>query len=105
MVAGDGETAWQRYQETAEQIDLIIADVMLPGRMNGWDVLTHIWETGADPPAVLVSGQPPESLPALLTEQSAVPLIRKPFRPAELLQVLGAGGRKHVRNPETGTGG
>ncbi len=66
-----------------EQIDLVIADVRLHGRMTGIDVASHAHEKGV--PVLFVTGSCPAQARHL-----AVGCLAKPFGPRDLIAAIEA---------------
>jgi len=80
-VAGDGETAFQRAQETA--FDLILLDVMLP-RKDGFAVARGLRRAGVKTPIILLTARAEESEKVFGLELGADDYVTKPFSPMEL---------------------
>jgi len=80
-VAGDGETAFRRAQETA--FDLILLDVMLP-RKDGFAVARDLRRVGVKTPIILLTARAQESEKVLGLEIGADDYVTKPFSPMEL---------------------
>jgi len=85
--AGDGDTALQRA--TAEPFDLIILDVMLPGR-DGFDVARAVRQQGIQTPILMLTarGQVVDRVVGL--KLGADDYLTKPFETIELLARLEA---------------
>jgi DNA-binding response OmpR family regulator len=80
-VAGDGETAFRRAQETA--FDLILLDVGLP-RKDGFAVARDLRRAGVKTPIILLTARAQESEKVLGLEIGADDYVTKPFSPMEL---------------------
>ena len=80
-VAGDGETAFRRAQETA--FDLILLDVMLP-RKDGFAVARDLRRAGVKTPIILLTARAQESEKVFGLEIGADDYVTKPFSPMEL---------------------
>jgi two-component system, OmpR family, alkaline phosphatase synthesis response regulator PhoP len=80
-VAGDGETASRRAQETS--FDLILLDVMLP-RKDGFAVARELRRAGVKTPIILLTARAQESEKVLGLELGADDYVTKPFSPMEL---------------------
>ncbi|WP_103130685.1 response regulator [Deinococcus aerius] len=79
--AADGNTALTAYR--AAHPDLILLDVMLPGR-SGLDVLKTVRADGATP-VILVTARAEETDQIVGLELGADDYVVKPFRPRELM--------------------
>jgi DNA-binding response OmpR family regulator len=87
--AGDGETAVALAR--SERPDLILLDVMLPGR-NGWEVarkLAEMPETRSIP-IVFLTARVAEPDEVQAHAVGGIGYITKPFDPAELVQTVAA---------------
>ena len=81
-VAGNGETASRRARE--EAFDLIVLDVMLPGKKDGFDVCRELRRAGIRTPIILLTARSQESDKVLGLELGADDYVTKPFSPREL---------------------
>lgn len=77
----DGDQALMRL--TRERIDLVLLDVMLPGR-NGFEVLREIRKSRRDLPVILLTARTDEADKVLGLELGADDYVTKPFGLAEL---------------------
>ncbi len=80
-VARDGETASRRARE--QSFDLIILDVMLPGK-DGFEVCRELRRAGLRMPVILLTAKTQESDKVLGLELGADDYVTKPFSPREL---------------------
>ena len=92
--AYDGLDAWDRLQETT--LDLILLDIIL-GEVMGDEFFVKIKQAPAyrDIPIVIVSVLAPETIQHLLEIDPRALFLRKPFRKAELLDVIEKGMAQH----------
>lgn len=81
-VLGDGDTATARARE--QPFDLIVLDVMLPGRRDGFDVCRELRHAGIRTPILLLTARSQESDKVLGLEIGADDYVTKPFSPREL---------------------
>jgi CheY-like chemotaxis protein len=88
--AYDGLDAWDRLRETTP--DLILLDIIL-GEMMGDEFFTRVKQEPAyqDIPIAIVSVLAPETCRHLLEMDHRTLFLRKPFRKAELLDVVERG--------------
>jgi len=77
----DGETASRRGREPGW--DLILLDVMLPGR-DGFDVCRDLRRAGVRTPVILLTAKSQEAEKVLGLELGADDYVTKPFSPREL---------------------
>ena len=80
-VAGDGVTAIERA--TSEPFDLVILDVMLPGK-DGFQVCRELRHSRVPVPIILLTARSHEAETVLGLELGADDYITKPFSPLEL---------------------
>ena len=80
-VAGDGITALRRARETA--FDLIVLDVMLPGK-DGFDVCRELRRGGQRTPILMLTAKAQEAEKVLGLELGADDYMTKPFGTHEL---------------------
>jgi CheY-like chemotaxis protein/anti-sigma regulatory factor (Ser/Thr protein kinase) len=89
LEARDGVEALELYGATADTIDLLVSDVLMP-RMNGQELGVRLRERNPDAKVIFVSGYPE---PARKRGEKVVPIepiLYKPFTPRELLAVVRA---------------
>ncbi len=97
LAVGDGETALERLRQEAEPFDLILLDVMLPGR-DGVSVCGEIRAGDAgsasnDVPIIMLTARNDETSVVVGLEVGADDYITKPFSPRELVSRV----RAHLR--------
>ena len=80
-VIEDGESALQRARE--ESFDLIILDVMLPGK-DGFQVCQALRREGIGTPIIMLTARDQEAEKVLGLELGADDYVTKPFSPMEL---------------------
>ena len=78
---GDGESAIRRGQEMG--FDLILLDLMLPGR-DGFAVCTELRRAGIRTPVIMLTARTHETEKVLGLELGADDYVTKPFSPREL---------------------
>jgi len=80
-VVRDGETAVRRAREG--QVDLILLDVMLPGK-DGFAVCRELRKSGVATPIILLTARAAEAEKVLGLQLGADDYLTKPFSPLEL---------------------
>ena len=83
LQAGDGEEALELAKEHAGTIDLMISDVVMP-TMDGPTMLIEAREYLADARIVFISGYAKEEFSDVLSRETEVSFLPKPFSLAEL---------------------
>jgi len=97
IAAEDGEEAWRIYQERESEIDACLLDVVMP-RMHGVTLLQRIREKNPNMPILFCSGYSDEHL-RLDAGAAETPLLRKPYRRAELLEMVHEVLRSRAHSP------
>ena len=96
---GDGDTASRRGRE--EPFDLILLDVMLPGK-DGFEVCRELRRAGIRTPIILLTARAQEAEKILGLELGADDYVTKPYSPRELRARIKAVLRRGVGElPET----
>ncbi len=88
LTARDGEQGVAMIDQCAEDIDLVLSDIVLPGAVSGTDVVEELLASHKGIKAVLMSGNPEKSSDEGSDELPDVPFLRKPFRRSALAKVL-----------------
>jgi DNA-binding response OmpR family regulator len=96
-LAGDGPTASKRAREG--QFDLILLDVMLPGK-DGLEVCRELRRAGLRTPIIMLTAKAQEAEKILGLDNGADDYVTKPFSPKELRARIRAALRRNA-GPET----
>lgn len=73
----------------AQRFDIVISDIRMPGKTNGFCLLDHVRDTYEQIPVILMSGWY-NDLDKAQHKRPRLPVLRKPFRVEELQAALGA---------------
>lgn len=87
LVAEDGEQAVELFRAHADEISLLVFDVMMP-KMTGREAYQEICRTRPDTPVIFCTGYDPKSSSLDFDETENRRLIQKPFNPNELLSAV-----------------
>ncbi len=85
LTAADGPSALNIVQSD-EAIDLLFSDVVMPGGMNGFELIKRARAIRGDLKALVTSGYANVHRPG--TDRPEVPLLLKPYRRGELAQCI-----------------
>ena len=80
-LVGDGTAAVRKAR--AERFDLVLLDIMLPGK-DGFDVCRELRRSGIATPIIMLTARTQESEKVLAFESGADDYVTKPFGPREL---------------------
>ena len=97
LEAGSGPEALGLVRQRAERIDLVLSDVVMPA-MNGTELAAHLATEFPTLPVVLMSAYAPAGLARVGFGDAIVPVLRKPFDPAMLLDLVRTA-LQHPRGP------
>src|SRR5688572_22032560 len=86
LSAASGEDALRVWSETADSIDLLLTDIVMPG-INGKDLADRLRGERPDLRVIFMSGYLPEEI---AEETLGATFFKKPFHPAELLEAIRA---------------
>ncbi|HXE72985.1 MAG TPA: PAS domain S-box protein [Candidatus Nitrosotenuis sp.] len=80
LLASDGAEALQIFQEKADEVQLLLTDVLMPG-MNGLELAQKVRQLRPGLPVVFMSGYADENLRAHGSFPEGAPFLHKPFTP------------------------
>ena len=86
LEANDAAGALKIAREHRGNIDLLISDVAMPGRMTGTDMAALLSQARPEMKVVLISGYAPEAL----TMEPSWHFIQKPFGASEIRERIGS---------------
>ena len=87
LQAGHGAAAIALLEMEANSVDLVICDLVMPV-LGGREVAEWMREHSPSVPLIFISGYPRAYLEAHHLFDPTVPLLRKPFLPSRLLEVV-----------------
>jgi two-component system cell cycle sensor histidine kinase/response regulator CckA len=87
LEVGGGPEALSVLLSRRGAVDLVLSDIVMPG-MNGTELADHILTDCPEQCVILMSGQVPGGLARIGRRERIVPVLRKPFSPNQLLEVI-----------------
>jgi len=85
--ASGGEDALHVLQNASSEVHLALLDIVMPG-LNGIELAKRIQGARPATKVVLMSGYAPADVAKIAGEESALPVIWKPFRAESLLRMI-----------------
>jgi CheY-like chemotaxis protein len=86
--AGDGRQAVMLWEKHKGEIDLILADVMIPGGLNGDQLVERLQADRPDLKAILVSGYSSDVVGRETVPQETTSYLQKPYRLKNLSEMV-----------------
>jgi two-component system, cell cycle sensor histidine kinase and response regulator CckA len=87
LEAESGPEALRLLLSRRGTLDLILSDVVMPD-MNGTELADRILADSPEQCIILMSGHVPGGLTRIGRRETIVPILRKPFLPDQLLEVI-----------------
>lgn len=84
ITSGDGEEALKIFRQSADKMDLVLLDMIMPG-IDGPEILNRLKELKPDVKVILSSGISAEDVPEDMLQSETVEFIEKPYLIEELL--------------------
>ncbi len=84
--AADGDVAVRLIRDAPERFDLLVTDIHMPGRSDGLAVAAAMRVRWPEVPVVIASGRP-DVFDAAWTAELGYHLLKKPYRPRDLIQL------------------
>ena len=85
--ASGGDAALRLLNDDDSKIQLALLDIVMPG-LNGVELARRIRDQSPGTKVVLMSGYAPTDVARIAGEESALPIIWKPFRAESLLRMI-----------------
>lgn len=83
----DGREAVDAFAQRREEVGCVLLDLTMP-RLSGNEALAQLRAIDPTMPVVIMSGYSPEELAGRFDGQTLVGIIQKPFRPAQLVDLV-----------------
>jgi two-component system, cell cycle sensor histidine kinase and response regulator CckA len=88
LTAEQGEEAWALFEENQNSIKLVLTDIVMPGFFDGFELCERIHQLAPDIPVIFMTGAIPEDDPRAEKLVRENRLLRKPFFPNQLLEII-----------------
>ncbi|SFM63778.1 hybrid sensor histidine kinase/response regulator [Thermodesulforhabdus norvegica] len=86
--AGDGREALEIFESIKDAVDIVIADLGLPGEMDGYVLIDGILSRKENIKIVVMTGYAVEKKGGAFTDKGFVEVINKPFSMADVMRLL-----------------
>jgi CheY-like chemotaxis protein len=90
IVATSGDQAWTLFEEHQPEIDMVLTDVVMPGSIDGLELAAKIHQVDPSLPVLFVTGALPEGDARTVGIVEKELLVRKPFSPKQLIDLVEA---------------
>jgi CheY-like chemotaxis protein len=90
IVATSGDQAWTLFEEHQPEIDMVLTDVVMPGSVDGLELAAKIHQVDPSLPVLFVTGALPEGDARAVGIVEKELLVRKPFSPKQLIDLVEA---------------
>jgi CheY-like chemotaxis protein len=90
IVATSGDQAWTLFEEHQPEIDMVLTDVVMPGSIDGLELAAKIHQVDPSLPVLFVTGALPEGDARAVGIVEKELLVRKPFSPKQLIDLVEA---------------
>jgi CheY-like chemotaxis protein len=90
ITATSGDQAWALFEEHQPEIEIVLTDVVMPGSIDGLELAAKIHQVDPSLPVLFVTGMLPkgDALAVGIVEREL--LVRKPFSPRQLIDLVEA---------------
>jgi PAS domain S-box-containing protein len=88
LEAANGEEALALWAVHSDEIQLMITDLMMPGKMNGEELARQVLQKKPQLKVIYVSGHSPEIIGKDLLLQERANFLSKPFAPSHLAETI-----------------
>jgi CheY-like chemotaxis protein len=86
--ASSGDDAWLLWEQHADEIDMLVTDMVMPGILSGKGLAERIHEQKPSLPVIYSSGYSLEIVREGLVLKEGVNFLPKPYPPATLLKMV-----------------
>jgi nitrogen-specific signal transduction histidine kinase/ActR/RegA family two-component response regulator len=108
LAVSSGIAALQEWPNCRDQVDLVLADIVMPGGVNGRELARRLQEDKPGLKVIYTSGYSSDTMGRDFVVREGVDYLQKPYQPRQLAQVVRAcldgTGRSTPAAAEPGTG-
>jgi two-component system cell cycle sensor histidine kinase/response regulator CckA len=90
ITATSGDQAWTLFEEHQPEIDMVLTDVVMSGSIDGLELAAKIHQVDPSLPVLFVTGALPEGDARAVGIVEKELLVRKPFSPKQLIDLVEA---------------
>lgn len=87
LSAADGHAALEMFEANVDKISMVLLDAVMP-KMTGNEVCRRVRAVTPDLPVLICSGYSSDTRDMDFIRDAGLPLLQKPFEPAELLRTV-----------------
>jgi PAS domain S-box-containing protein len=88
VVAVNGAEGLRAFQESSDAVDLVLTDIVMPGGINGRDLVDRLLKIKPGLPVIYTSGYSTDFAGHELTLRDGQSFLQKPSRPAQILAAI-----------------
>jgi CheY-like chemotaxis protein len=88
LSAMHGEEGWSLFQDNQDSVKVVLTDIVMPGFFDGFELCERIYRLAPDLPVIFMTGAIPEDDPRAKKLVRENRLLRKPFFPNQLLEIV-----------------
>jgi PAS domain S-box-containing protein len=96
LEAETGPRALKVWQANREEIDLLLTDMVMPERMNGWELAEILWAERPGLKVIFTSGYSHDVVGQEFVTRCGANYLQKPYHPEKLARIV----RDHLDAPE-----
>jgi CheY-like chemotaxis protein len=88
LEASSGAHALEVWGKHKEQVDLVLTDLVMPGRLNGYELAERLRQDQPKLKVIFTSGYSAEVVGVDVATQKGIEYLQKPYQPQQLAMVI-----------------
>lgn len=88
LEASSGAHALEVWEKHKEQVDLVLTDLVMPGRLNGYELAERLRQDHPKLKVIFTSGYSAEVVGVDVASQKGIEYLQKPYQPQKLALVV-----------------